>query len=101
MIKSTKIRRGRRKKFTQLGLHTSPSLGVDAKSPSYFEKEFLIVREKYVFPYMGLIFLYQGLFLQEIWDLETRKFMDKHPSRISYPYLFINNELAILEMMAK
>ena len=68
---------------------------MDAESPSYFGKESLIFREKSVFPYVGLIFLYQGLFLREIWDLETRKFMDKHPSRISRPYIFINNELSI------
>ena len=68
---------------------------MDVESPSYFGKESLIFRDKYVFPYLGLIFLYQGLFLQEIWDLETRKFMDKHLSCISHPYLFINNELAI------
>ena len=68
---------------------------MDADSPSYFGKESLIFMDKYVFPYLGLIFLYQGLFLREIWDLKTRKFMDKHPSCISSPYLFINNELPI------
>ena len=68
---------------------------MDVESPSYFGKESLIFRDISVFPYLGLIFLYEGLFLREIWDLETRKFMDKHSSRISRPYLFINNKLSI------
>ena len=71
------------------------------ESPSYLEKESLIFRDKFVFPYLGLIFIYQRLFLQEIWDLETRKFMDKHPSRISHPYVFINNELVIYRRIAR
>ena len=73
---------------------------MDAESPSYVGKESLIFRDKYVFPYLGLISLYQGLFLREIWDLETRKFMDKYPLRISRPYIFINNELDIRVRMA-
>ena len=47
------------------------------------------------FSYSGLIFPYQGLFLRKIRDLETSKFMDNYPSRISHLYLFINSELAI------
>ena len=68
---------------------------MDAESPSYFGKESLIFRDNYVFPYLGLVFLCQGLFPRGIWDLETRKFMDKHPSCISRPYPFINNKLVI------
>ena len=59
------------------------------------------------FPYLGLFFSYQGLilpyqrlFLREVWDLETRKFVNKYPLRISRLYLFINNELTIYERMA-
>ena len=65
------------------------------ESPSYLGKESPSFRDKYVFPYLELIFPYQGLFLREIWDLETMKFMDKYPSRISRLYLFINNEPVI------
>ena len=70
-----------------------------AEFSSYLEKESPISRDKYVFPYMRLISPYQGLFFRKIWDLETRKFMDKYPSHISRLYLFINNELAIYGMM--
>ena len=70
------------------------------ESPSYLGKESPIFRVKYVFPFLGLIFPYQELFLREIWNLETRIFMDKYPFRISRRYLFINNELAIHERMA-
>ena len=52
-----------------------------------------------IFPYQGLIFPYQRLFLREVWDLETRKFVDKYPLCISRLYLFINNELVIYERM--
>ena len=76
-------------------------------SPSYLRKESPIFRDKYVFPYLRLIFPYQGLilpyqrlFLREVWNLETRKFADKYPLRISRLYLFINNELAIYGRMA-
>ena len=65
------------------------------ESSSYLGKESPISRDKYVFPYLGLIFPYQGLFLRKIWDLEIRKFMDKYPSHISCFYLFVNNELTI------
>ena len=51
------------------------------------------------FPYQELIFPYQRLFLKDVWDLETRKFADKYPLRISRLYLFINNELAIYKRM--
>ena len=68
--------------------------------PSYLGKKSPIFRDTFVFSYQGLIFPYQGLFLREIWDMETRKFMDKYPSRISRLYLFINNELSIYERMA-
>ena len=54
---------------------------------------------KYVFPYPRLIFPYQGFFLQEIWDLEAKKFMDKYPLRISRLYSLINNDLAMCERM--
>ena len=63
------------------------------ESPFYLGKESPIFRDKSVFPY-------QGLFLREIWDLETSKFMNKYPSRISRLYLFIYNELAIYRKMA-
>ena len=76
------------------------------ESPSYLMKESPIVRDKYVFPYLGLIFPYQGLilpcqrlFLREVWDLKTRKFLDKYPLHISRIYLFVNNELAIYKRM--
>ena len=78
-----------------------------AESSSYLKKESLIFRDKYVFPYQGLIFPYQGLifpyrrlFLREVRDLKTRKFENKYPLRISRLYLFIDNELAIYKMMA-
>ena len=71
-----------------------------AKSPSYLRKKSLIFRDKYVFPYPGLIFPYQGLFVREIWDLEARKFMDKYPLLISRLYPFINNDLAMCGRMA-
>ena len=69
------------------------------ESPSYLWKESPIFRDKYVFLDLELIFPYQGLFLREIWDLETMKFMDKNPSRISHLYLFINNDLVIYGRM--
>ena len=69
------------------------------ESPSYLGKESPIFRDKYVFHYLGLIFPYQGLFLREIWELETRKFMNKYSSRISRLYLFINNEFVIYGRM--
>ena len=107
MIKSTKICRERGRKFTQLELHTSPSWGILLiyrqwlpNLPPYLWKESPIFRDQYVFPYLGLTFPYQGLLLREIWDLETRKFMDKYHLRISHFYLFINNDLAMCGRMA-
>ena len=55
-------------------------------------KESPIFRDKFFVPY-------QILFLQ-VWDLENKKFMDKYPLRISYLYLFINNELVIYGRMS-
>ena len=70
----------RKKRICAVGIAYIPPMGdlpnlqtMDAESPSYFEKEFLTFKDKYVFPYLRLIFLYQGLFLREIWDLEIRK----------------------------
>ena len=71
-----------------------------AEFPSHLGKKSSIFRDKYFFPYPGLIFPYQGLFLIEMWDLEDRKFVDKYPLRISCLYPFINDELAIYRRMA-
>ena len=38
------------------------------ESPSYLRKKSPLVKDKYDFPYIGLIFPYQGLFFREVWD---------------------------------
>ena len=68
------------------------------ESPSYLRKESPSFRDKSALPYLGLIFPYQELilpyqrlFIREVWELETRKFVDKYPWRISRLYLSIAN----------
>ena len=73
---------------------------MDVNSPSYFEKESLIFRDKYVFPYLGLILHYHGLIFQKVRDLGTRKFVDKYILRVSRLNPFVHNERAISERMA-
>ena len=68
---------------------------MDAYSPSYFGKESLIFRDKYIFPYLGQILPYQRLLFREVRDLGTKKFVDKYILRVLRLYPFVHNELSI------
>ena len=64
-------------------------------SPFFSRKNLLFLETKSHFPYQILILPYQGLIIQEVRDLEARKFVDRYLLRISRLYPFIHSELAI------